>query len=142
MTDWSNNMNLTGKTGKYQNQIPELPKLPLNRYERIFKVYAENKDNKQFYFYNLLNKMELPTNIDSNLLDTHIVKSRQALTITSFDIYGDIFSWWIIYLLNKDVIGNSFFAQGGQQLTYILPSKRGLIYQQITDATIFNNRPF
>jgi hypothetical protein len=135
-------MSLTGTTGKYQDQVKGLPKLPLSRYERIFKVYTEGKDGKQFYFYNILNRMEFPTNIDSNLLDTHIVKSRQALTITSYDIYGDIFSWWIIYLLNKDVIGNSFFAEGGQQLKYILPSKRGLIYQQMTDSTIFNNKHF
>ena len=135
-------MSLTGTTGKYQDQVKELPNLPLSRYERIFKVYTEGKDGKQFYFYNILNRMEFPTNIESNLLDTHVVKSRQALTITSYDIYGDIFSWWIIYLLNKDVIGNSFFAEGGQQLKYILPSKRGLIYQQMTDATIFNNKHF
>ena len=135
-------MSLTGTTGKYQDQVKGLPKLPLNRYERIFKVYTEGKDGKQFYFYNILNRMEFPTNIDSNLLDTHVVKSRQALTITSYDIYGDIFSWWIIYLLNKDVIGNSFFAEGGQQLKYIIPSKRGLIYQEMTDATIFNNKHF
>ena len=135
-------MSLTGTTGKYQDQVKGLPKLPLSRYERIFKVYTEGKDGKQFYFYNILNRMEFPTNIDSNLLDTHVVKSRQALTITSYDIYGDIFSWWIIYLLNKDVIGNSFFAEGGQQLKYILPSKRGLIYQQMTDSTIFNNKHF
>jgi nucleoid-associated protein YgaU len=135
-------MSLTGTTGKYQDEVPALPKLPLNRYERIFKVYTEGKDGKQFYFYNILNRMEFPTNIDSGLIDTHIVTARQALTITSYDIYGDIFSWWIIYLLNKDVIGNSFFAKGGQQLKYILPSKRGLIYQQMTDATIFNNKHF
>tara|TARA_R110000851_G_scaffold116822_1_gene243245 strand:- start:1060 stop:1467 length:408 start_codon:yes stop_codon:yes gene_type:complete len=135
-------MSLTGTTGKYQDEVKGLPNLPLSRYERIFKVYTEGKDGKQFYFYNILNRMEFPTNIDSNLLDTHVVNSRQALTITSYDIYGDIFSWWIIYLLNKDVIGNSFFAEGGQQLKYILPSKRGLIYQQMTDATTFNNRHF
>tara|TARA_R100000329_G_C7598171_1_gene212154 strand:- start:783 stop:1190 length:408 start_codon:yes stop_codon:yes gene_type:complete len=135
-------MSLTGTTGKYQDQIKELPKLPLSRYERIFKVYTEGKDGKQFYFYNLLNRIEMPSNINSNLLDTHIVTSRQALTITSYDIYGDIFSWWIIYLLNKDVIGNSFFAEGGQQLKYIIPSKRGLLYQQMTDATVFNNKHF
>ena len=104
-------MSLTGKTGKYQDEVKVLPKLPLNRYERIFKVYTEGKDNKQFYFYNLLNKMEFPPNIDSNILETHEVKTRQALTITSYDIYGDIFSWWIIY-------------------------------QQITEATVFNNKHF
>ena len=135
-------MSLTGKTGKYQDQVPVLPNLPLNRYERIFKVYTEGKAGKEFYFYNILNRMEFPSNIDSTLLDTHIVTARQALTITSYDIYGDIFSWWMIYLLNKDTLGNKFFAEGGQQLEYIIPSKRGLIYQQMTDATIFNNKHF
>ncbi|HAI44159.1 MAG TPA: hypothetical protein DCM40_41685, partial [Maribacter sp.] len=97
---------------------------------RIFKLFTEPNNGKEFYFYNILNKMEFPSNIDSSLLDTHIVKGRQALTSTSYDIYGDIHSWWIIYLLNKETIGNSFFAEGGQQLTYIIPNKRGLIYQQ------------
>ena len=129
-------MSLTGKTGKYQDEVPVLPGLPLNRYERIFKLFTQPTNGKEFYFYNILNKMEFPDNIDSSLLDTHIVNSKQALTTTSYDIYGDIRSWWIIYLLNKETIGNSFFAEGGQQLTYIIPSKRGLIYQQMTDATL------
>tara|TARA_R100001129_G_scaffold69708_1_gene47552 strand:- start:2595 stop:2990 length:396 start_codon:yes stop_codon:yes gene_type:complete len=129
-------MSLTGKTGKYQDEVSALPDLPLNRYERIFKLFTEPNNGKEFYFYNILNKMEFPSNIDSSLLDTHIVKGRQALTSTSYDIYGDIHSWWIIYLLNKETIGNSFFAEGGQQLTYIIPNKRGLIYQQMTNATL------
>ena len=129
-------MSLTGKTGKYQDEVSALPDLPLNRYERIFKLFTEPNNGKEFYFYNILNKIEFPSNIDSSLLDTHIVKGRQALTSTSYDIYGDIHSWWIIYLLNKETIGNSFFAEGGQQLTYIIPSKRGLIYQQMTNATL------
>jgi len=129
-------MSLTGKTGKYQDEVPVLPGLPLNRYERIFKLFTQPTNGKEFYFYNILNKMEFPDNIDSSLLDTHIVNSKQALTTTSYDIYGDIHSWWIIYLLNKETIGNSFFAEGGQQLTFIKPSKRGLIYQQITEATL------
>ena len=129
-------MSLTGKTGKYQDEVSALPDLPLNRYERIFKLFTEPNNGKEFYFYNILNKMEFPSNIDSSLLDTHIVKGRQALTSTSYDIYGDIHSWWIIYLLNKETIGNSFFAEGGQQLTYIISSKRGLIYQQMTNATL------
>ena len=42
-------MSLTGKTGKYQNDIEELDRLPLTRYERIFKIYTEGKDDKQLY---------------------------------------------------------------------------------------------
>ena len=135
-------MSLTGITGKYQNNIEELDRLPLTRYERIFKIYTEGKDDKQFYFYNILNKIEFPDNIDSSILDTYVVNGREPLTTTSYNIYGDIESWWIIYLLNKKAIGNKFYAEGGLQLTYILPNKRGLIYQQITDTTQYDNRHF
>ena len=135
-------MSLTGTTGKYQNKIKELQKLPLSRYERIFKIFTQGKNGKQFYFYNILNKIEFPDNIDPDLLDTHIVKSREPLTTTSHTLYGDIDSWWMIYLLNKPLLKNKFYAEGGMQLKFIRKNKRGLIYQQITDTTVFSNRHF
>jgi|TARA_R110001583_G_scaffold42377_1_gene134617 hypothetical protein len=136
-------MSLTGKTGKYQDDIEALRNLPLTRYERIFKLFTQGVGGKQFYFYNLLNKIEFPDNIQPQILDLYLVKSnREPLTTTSFNIYEDIDSWWIIYLLNKTVIGNNFYAKGGQQLKYILPDQRGLIYQQITKSTVFKDRHF
>ncbi len=135
-------MSLTGITGKYQNEVKGLKKLDLSRYERIFKVFTEAKDGKEFYFYNLLNKIEFPKNIDSSLLGEYIAKSREPLTTTSHTLYGDIKSWWMIYLLNKDIIGKKFFVEGGLQLSYILPEKRGLIFGQITNTTVYNNKHF
>jgi len=38
-------------------------------------------------------------------------------------------------LLNKDLMNKKFFFTGGEQLTYIVPSKRALLYQQMTRAT-------
>tara|TARA_R100000805_G_C3625887_1_gene135959 strand:+ start:6306 stop:6758 length:453 start_codon:yes stop_codon:yes gene_type:complete len=137
-----NKMSLTGTTGKYQNDIEALDRLPLTRYERIFRIYTEGKSNKQFYFYNILNKIEFPDNIDPQLLETYIVKSREPLTTTSHNIYDDIDSWWIIYLLNKPLLNNLFYAEGGMQLKYIKKNERGLIYQQITETTAFSNRHF
>mgnify|MGYP003115589407 FL=1 len=131
-------MSLTGKTGKYQDQVRGLPPLPLNHYERIFKVFTEGKSGKQFYFYNLLNKIELPSNIDSSILDTYIVRGKQPFTTVSYNIYGDIHSWWILFLLNKELMNKKFFFSGGEELTYIVPSKRSLLYQQMTRATILN----
>jgi hypothetical protein len=90
-------MSLTGTTGKYQDDIEALEKLPLTRYERIFRIFTEGKSNKQFYFYNILNKIEFPDNIEPSLLDTHIVQSRVPLTTLSHTLYGDIDSWWMIY---------------------------------------------
>ena len=135
-------MSLTGTTGKYQDDIKALKTLPLTRYERIFRIYTEGKEDKQFYFYNILNKIEFPDNIDSKLLNTHIVKGHEPLTTTSYNLYGDIDSWWMIYLLNKPLLKNKFYAEGGMQLKYIIKSQRGLIYQQITDMTAFSNRHF
>jgi len=135
-------MSLTGTTGKYQDDIEELESLPLTRYERIFRIYTEGKNGKQFYFYNILNKIEFPDNIDPMLLDLYTVKSREPLTTTSHTLYGDIESWWMIYLLNKPLLKNKFYAEGGMQLKYIKKTKRGIIYQQITDTTAFSNRHF
>ena len=135
-------MSLTGTTGKYQDDIKALKTLPLTRYERIFRIYTEGKEGKQFYFYNILNKIEFPDNIDSKLIDTYIVKAREPLTTTSHTLYGDIDSWWMIYLLNKPLLKNKFYAEGGMQLKYIKKTQRGVIYQQITETTAFNNRHF
>ena len=44
-------MSLTGKTGKYQDEVSALPDLPLNRYERIFKLFTEPNNGKEFYFF-------------------------------------------------------------------------------------------
>jgi hypothetical protein len=135
-------MSLTGTTGKYQDDIEALEPLPLTRYERIFRIYTEGKNGKQFYFYNILNKIEFPDNIDPMLLDLYTVKSREPLTTTSYNLYGDIESWWMIYLLNKPLLKNKFYAEGGMQLKYIKKTDRALIYQQITDTTAFSNRHF
>lgn len=128
--------------GEYQDDINTLPALTLERYERIFKIYEASKDKKQFYFYNILNKLVFPENVSSNLVGLYTVNSRQPLTTISYDIYGDIYSWWMIYLLNKKYISKLFYVEPGVQLTYILPSQRGLIYNQITKDLVFNGRHF
>ena len=58
-------MSLTGTTGKYQDDIEALEKLPLTRYERIFRIFTQGKDGKQFYFYNILNKLEFTKKVSS-----------------------------------------------------------------------------
>ena len=133
---------ITGKLGKYQDDIPALSSLDIVDYERIFKVHTANNDGKQFYFYNILNKIEFPKNIDSNILGLYTAKSKEPLTTTSYTLYEDIKSWWLIYLLNKSVLKTQFFVEGGQQLKYILPEFRSFIYSQITATTVFDNQHF
>lgn len=129
-------------TGAYQNQIPSLSALDIKSYERIFKIFTESKDDKEFYFYNILRKIDFPE-IDSSFLGYYDVLSRTALTTISYKIYGDIKSWWILYALNKDKFkGAPFYVEGGTQLKYIADEVRSAIYQDVTQATVFGGRHY
>lgn len=129
-------------TGQYQNQIPSLSSLDIKSYERIFKVYYENIKDKEFPHYNILKKIEIPE-LDSSVIQFHNVISRTPMTTVSFQVYGDILSWWIIYLLNKDKFdGPPFWVEGGTQLKVLKPELRTLLYLDITQNTIFSGRHF
>lgn len=128
--------------GKYQNQMDSLSSLSMKRYERIFKIYKDSIDDKEFYFYNTLKKIEFPE-LDESVIGHHDVLARSPMTTVSYDIYGDIESWWILYLLNKDKFkGVPFWVEGGTTLKYILPGVLGSIYFDITNATVFGGRHF
>lgn len=129
--------------GEYQNNIPSLSSLDISSYERIFKVFEAKDTNKNFYFYNILKKIELPTNIDDEYLAFYNVKSNLPMTILSYKIYGDMKLWWLIYLLNKQELGNNIFVvQGGTQIQYIKPEIIPTVLQQITDIIIYNGRHY
>tara|TARA_R110001583_G_scaffold32298_2_gene110450 strand:- start:2093 stop:2527 length:435 start_codon:yes stop_codon:yes gene_type:complete len=144
-------MSLTGKLGQYQNELPRgtagLSALPLARYERIFKLHTQPSsqpifNDKQFYFFNILNKLQFPQNIESTLLSSYNVKSKEPFTTISYKIYNDIDSWWMIWYLNQDELHRKFYAEGGQTLKIIIPAARELIYQQISKYLLVNNRHF
>lgn len=129
-------------TGQYQNEIPTLSALSVRDYERIFKVFKQSTDDKEFYTYNILKKLDFP-DIDSQYIGFYTPNNKMALTIVSYNIYQDIKSWWILYLLNKDkFVGAPFYVESGTQLKYILDPIRTLIYQDITQSTVFGGRHF
>lgn len=129
-------------TGKYQNEIPSLSALKIQNYERIFKVFEQSVNDKNFYFYNILKRIDFPE-IDSQYIEYYDVQSKLALTILSYKIYQDIESWWILYLLNKDnFVGAPFYVDGGTQIKYISDSVRTAIYTDVTNSTIFGGRHF
>lgn len=129
-------------TGDYQNEIPTLSALSIRDYERIFKVFKESTDNKDFFTYNILKKIEFPE-IDSTFLDFYTPPNRMALSILSYNIYGDLNSWWIIYLLNKDKFDQApFFIEGGVQVKFIIDEFRAAIYNDITRQTVFGGRHY
>lgn len=129
-------------TGLYQDQIPTLSALSIREYERIFKIFKQSIDDKDFFTYNILKKIEFPQ-IDSRFLANYTPPNKMAMSILSYNIYGDIKSWWIIYLLNKDQFEEApFFINGGTQVKYIINSVRSEIYSDITTSTLFGGRHF
>ena len=129
-------------TGEYRNDVPALSALSLREYERIFKVFKQSLDDKDFYTYNILKKIEFPV-IDSKYIEFYSPPHKMALSIMSWNIYGDMSSWWIIYLLNKEKFDRApFTLDGGVQVKYITDSIRTAIYTDITNATIFGGRHF
>ncbi len=128
--------------GQYRNEITSLSALDIRDYERIFKVFKQSTDDKEFFTYNILKKIDFPE-IDGKFTEFYIPLSRTALSILSYKIYGDMDSWWIIYLLNKDKFdGAPFFVEGGVQVKFITDSLRTAIYTDITNDTIFGGRHF
>lgn len=128
--------------GKYQNEVTSLSALSIKDYERIFKIFKSSVDDKDFHIYNILNRIDFPE-LDSQYIDYYDVEKRMALTIASYQIYGDIKSWWILYLLNKDKFeGAPFYVDGGTTLKYIIDPVRTSIYQDITNQTVYGGRHY
>lgn len=106
--------------GTLQKNITNLPTLDTSRYENIFKVYTvENGTKDSYYFYNILNKITIPDSIDQTLLGTSTLNKKLPWTTFSYQLYGTIYLWWLIFLLNKPK--NVFYAEAGKQYKYFLP---------------------
>ena len=84
--------------GQYQNSIPALPTLNTFRYERIFKLYTTTNNQ---YYYNLLQSIYLPDEIDDTKVFYLTVKQQLPWTMISYNAYGNIELWWLVMLTNK-----------------------------------------
>lgn len=129
--------------GNYQSDIKSLSSLSITAYERIFKLYTAEKNTKEFLFYNILKKIEIPDTIDDELVSFYNVKSDMPLTILSYKIYGDMKLWWLLFLINKKTLEtNRFVVSGGVQIEYIKPEYLSLVLSQITKITQGNGKHF
>jgi hypothetical protein len=130
------------QNGTYQDQIPALSSLDIRSYERIFKVFEASSYDKNFYYYNILKKIEIPE-LDSIYIDYVDITIKTPLTTVSYNLYNDIKSWWILYIMNKDKFqGPPFWVDGGVQLKYLKSEFRTLLYNEITKNTVFGGRHF
>jgi LysM repeat protein len=81
-----------------QNSVPDLPNLAEDRYENIFNVY---QDEDNYYYYNLLQTVKIPTNLPSSLFTQYNVSPGDTLPFISYKLFGTINLWWIICHLNN-----------------------------------------
>ena len=82
---------------QYQNQIQQLPSLEDVRYENIFKVAKTDK----FFFYNIIKKISIPEDIQSDIYYEIRINSNKPWTTLSNEIYGTQDLWWLICLVNS-----------------------------------------
>lgn len=117
--------------GQYQNNILDLPDLGDDRYENIFKVYNVKDTDKNYNFYNILKKVNIPDTIDETILDYYTPSTNVPWTILSYRIYKTQYLWWLIFLLNKP--STVFYAESGKSYKYILPEYIQQVLNTIKD---------
>lgn len=101
--------------GKFQEDVTELGALEQYRYENIFKIYETGE--KDFFYYNILKKISLPSEMDNNLFNTVAYNEALPITTLSYRIYGTTYLWWLIMIVNG--IMNPTKIAGGTRIKFI-----------------------
>ena len=81
-----------------QNSITQLNKLNSENYENIFNVYL---DESNFYFYNILNKVNFPQNLPNNYFTSYVIQQGDTLPFISYKTLLSPNNWWLITLANN-----------------------------------------
>lgn len=82
-----------------RNDIDDIEfKLNRKHYENIFNVYLDGDSN---YYFNLLNKIKIPKDINDFYYNVYSAKVGDTWTSIAFNEYGDVKLWWIICLANN-----------------------------------------
>lgn len=111
-----------------QNDISELPQLDSFRYENLFNVYQNDNDQ---YFYNILSKVNFPTNLDSSYFDVYTIpNNNMPYTLISYKLYGTMLLWWLICSVNN-ITNPVFFPQAGTKIKVLKPELVSAVIQLI-----------
>jgi len=114
------------------NQIPINTSFDKTRYEQIFKLYKIVKDaNNSYAFFNILNKVVVPTSLNSDLFGIIVLSSKLPWTTLAYKLYKDINLWWLIFITNSP--DNIFYAEAGTAYKYILPQYLDIVLNNISD---------
>jgi hypothetical protein len=130
MAQFTTAIQSTSAAGQYQNNIYILPDLNIYRYEKIFKLYQTGNNQ---YFYNLIQSIFLPDQLDKRALFYVTVQKQQPWTTISYNAYKTIELWWLILLTNK--IYNPFdYPATGTVLAVIQPQYIPDILKEINSS--------
>ena len=111
-----------------QNQIEFLPNLKTENLENIFNVY-QNKDSK--YFYNLLQTVELPSNLPKGYYNTYTIRPQDTWPTISYEAYDTPNLWWVIAGANN-IMNPIKLPPIGTVLKVYKPEVVAAILEQIT----------
>ena len=67
-------------------------------YENVFNIY---NDENAFYYYDLLRKVDFPTELDPNTYDLYEAKPDDFYPLISYKAYNNIKLWWVICATNQ-----------------------------------------
>ena len=67
-------------------------------YENLFNVYKTTEDD---YFYNILRKINIPKEINTNYYSEYIVRPGDTWTLLAYMFYDDVKLWWLICSANN-----------------------------------------
>ena len=121
----------TVKNGIKHNNISDnsIAKIADDFYENIFNVNTITNQEKSHYFYNILNKVSIPEDLDSNVYDEFDLDRKMSWTFLSYNVYGTINLWWLLFLVND--LDYIFMAQGGRSYKYIRREYLGDVLSEI-----------
>lgn len=117
-------------TGEYQKNISDMDYISDTRYENIFKVFL--KSNK--YIYNILKSVHIDVaNLPNSTFTVIKTPVEIPFTTLSFNFYGTMDVWWLIYIVNKDKFKSPLpLIPGGTDLRMINVDRVRDIIDQIS----------
>lgn len=82
-----------------RNDIADIrEKIFFQNYENLFNVYGTSDGD---YFYNILRKVNIPTEIGESHYENYMVKRGDTWTLLAYKFYGDVKLWWMLCVVNN-----------------------------------------
>lgn len=83
---------------KYNDIAGTVYDIDTKNYENIFSIY---EDEDSYYYYNLLKKIDIPSDLSSEVYTNYEVKQKDSYQLISYKHYSTINLWWLICAANQ-----------------------------------------